>query len=72
MRAAAAAGGGVPDDLQPLIDKIQRNAYKVTDEDVATLASKYGEDQMFEIIVSSALGAAEKRLRIALAVLDRA
>jgi hypothetical protein len=72
MRAAAAAGSGVPNDLKPLIDKIQRNAYKVTDEDVATLAAKYGEDEMFEIIVSTALGAAENRLRIGLSVLDRA
>ncbi|HEY4672450.1 MAG TPA: hypothetical protein VIG78_10320 [Gemmatimonadaceae bacterium] len=62
----------MPDDLRPLIDKIQRNAYKVTDEDVAKLAAKYGEDGMFEIIVSTALGAAEKRLRIGLSVLDRA
>jgi hypothetical protein len=62
----------VPGDLKPLIDKIQRNAYKVTDEDVAKLAAKYGEDEMFEIIVSTALGAAENRLRIGLSVLDRA
>ena len=72
IRAAAAAGTGVPADLQSLIDKIQRNAYKVTDEDVARLAEKYGDDRMFEIIVSAALGAAEKRLRIGLSVLDRA
>jgi len=72
IRTAAAAGTGVPADLQSLIDKIQRNAYKVTDEDVARLAEKYGDDRMFEIIVSAALGAAEKRLRIGLSVLERA
>ena len=72
VRAAAAAGKGVPADLQTLIDKIQRNAYKVTDEDIEKVAQKYGDDKMFEIIVSTALGAAEKRLRIGLAVLDKA
>jgi hypothetical protein len=71
-RAAAAAGSGVPNDLKPLIDKIQQNAYKVSDEDVAKLAATYSEDEMFEIIVSAALGAAEKRLRTGLSVLDRA
>jgi len=72
IRAAAAAGTGVPSDLQALVAKVQRHAYKVTDEDVARLAEKYGDDRMFEIIVSAALGAAEKRLRIGLSVLDRA
>ncbi|HEY4733317.1 MAG: hypothetical protein ACJ79J_14490 [Gemmatimonadaceae bacterium] len=72
VRAAAAQGAGVPADLQPLVNKIHRNAYKVTDEDVAGLAAKYGEDEMFEIIVSTALGAAEKRLRIGLSILDHA
>jgi hypothetical protein len=72
IRAAAAQGSGVPTDLKSLIDKIHRHAYKVTDEDVARAAAKYGQDEMFEFIVSAALGAAEKRLRIGLSVLDRA
>jgi hypothetical protein len=72
IRIAAANGGGVPADLQKLVDKIHRNAYKVTDEDISRLAQKYGDDKMFEIIVSAALGAAETRLRIGLAMLDMA
>jgi hypothetical protein len=72
IRGAAADGSGLPADLQALIDKIHRNAYKVTDADIAKVAAKYGDDKMFEIIVSAALGAAEKRLRIGLAILDRA
>jgi len=43
----------------------------VTDEDVARAARTYGDDKMFEVIVSAALGAAEKRLRIGLGVLDK-
>lgn len=72
IRGAAADGSGVPADLQGLIDKIHRNAYKVTDADIAKVAAKYGDDKMFEVIVSAALGSAEKRLRTGLAILDRA
>jgi len=72
VRRAAYQGSGGPSDLQALIDKIQRHAYKVTDEDVARLQAKYGDDKMFEIIVSAAIGAADKRLRTGLAALDKA
>ena len=72
LRQAAAAGVGVPADLQPLIDKIHRHAYKVTDEDIARVQAKYGDDKMFEIVVSTALGAARKRLSLGLEALDNA
>ena len=71
-RQAAAAGTGLPPDLQPLIDKIHRHAYKVTDEDIARVQAKYGDDKMFEIVVSAALGAARKRLALGLDALDNA
>jgi hypothetical protein len=44
------------------VDKIHRHAYKVTDEDMARVQAKYGDDQMFEIVVSAALGASAQRL----------
>ena len=72
IRKAAHNISGVPADLRPLIDKIERHAYKVSDEDIAKAQAKYGDDSMFEIIVSAALGAADKRLRIGLAALDKA
>ena len=72
LRQAAAAGVGVPSDLQSLIDKIQRHAYKVTDDDIARVQAKYGDDKMFEIVVSAALGAARKRLSLGLEALDNA
>jgi hypothetical protein len=71
-RAAAAYGSGVPADLQPLIDKIHRHAYKVTDEDIAHAQAKYGDDKMFEIVVSAALGAARRRLFAGLEALEKA
>ena len=72
IRNAAADGTGLPDDLQPLIDKVHAHAYKVTDEDVARLQAKYGDDRLFEIIVSAALGASRERLFAGLKALDEA
>ena len=64
LRRAAAEGKGMPADLQALVDKIHRHAYKVTDDDIAELQSgaKYSDDQLFEIVVSAALGASQRRL----------
>ena len=71
-RGAAADGAGVPADLRVLIDKIHNHAYQVTDEDVATLQTKYGDDRMFEIIVAAALGASRRRLLAGLDALENA
>ena len=72
IRQAAADGRGVPADLEALVDKIHRHAYRVTDEDLARLRSTYADDQLFEIIVSAALGASRKRLLAGLAALEDA
>jgi hypothetical protein len=72
IRNAAATNEGVPADLSPLVRKIYEHAYKVTDEDVARAKDVYGDDRMFEIIVSAALGASRARLTAALAALDEA
>jgi hypothetical protein len=72
IRKAAAAGSGVPADLQALVDKIHRHAYKVTDDEMAQLQAKYGDDRMFEIVVSAALGASRRRLLAGLEALDEA
>jgi hypothetical protein len=72
IRKAAAAGSGVPADLQALVDKIHRHAYKVTDDEMAQLQAKYGDDRMFEIVVSAALGASRRRLLAGLEALDQA
>jgi alkylhydroperoxidase family enzyme len=72
IRQAAAAGSGLPADLQPLVDKIHRHAYRVTDDDIARLQAKYGDDQLFEIVVGAALGASRNRLLAGLDALDEA
>jgi hypothetical protein len=72
LRASVADGNDVPSDLHPLVDKIHRHAYKVTDDDIAGPQAKYGDDQMFEIVVSAALGASRNRLLAGLEALDKA
>ena len=69
VRYAAAEGVGMADDLRVLVEKIHRYAYRVTDEEVAALQAKYGDDRMFEIIVSAAVGASRQRLTAGLRAL---
>ena len=72
LRYAAAEGVGMADDLRVLVEKIHRHAYKVTDEEVAALQAKYGDDRMFEVIVSAAVGASRQRLMAGLRALEEA
>lgn len=68
----AVARGEPPEELRPLVEKIRRHAYKVTDEDLAALRDRYSEDQLFELVVAAAFGAAEERLRAGLRALEEA
>ena len=70
LRKAAADGAGVPPDLQGLVDKIHSHAYRVTDDDIARLQSTHSDDQLFEIVVSAALGASRRRLLAGLRALE--
>jgi alkylhydroperoxidase family enzyme len=72
LRRAAAEGRNVPAELQALVDKIHRHAYKVTDEDLARLRTTYSDDQLFELVVGAALGASRQRLFAGLAALEKA
>ncbi len=62
LRAAAFAGRDLPSDLAPLVAKEHAHAYQVTDGDVARALAARGDDELFEVIVSAALGAASQRL----------
>jgi alkylhydroperoxidase family enzyme len=68
----AVAAGNPPSELTTLVRKIQSRAYTVTDQDLDLLRSRYTEDQLFEIIVAAAFGAAEQRLTVALRALEDA
>ena len=72
LRLAAHQNSNLPVDLQYLVEKIHAHAYRVTDDDVAGPQAKHGDDAMFEIIVSAALGASRRRLLAGLAALDEA
>jgi len=66
------ASGDPPPDLESLVGKIRDHAYRITDADIDALRGRYTEDQLFELIVAAALGAAEHRLKRALAALESA
>jgi alkylhydroperoxidase family enzyme len=63
VRKAASVADDLPGELGSYIKKVAQNAYKVTDEDIARLReASYSEDQIFEVTVSTALGAGLMRL----------
>jgi hypothetical protein len=66
----AIARGNPPDELNTLVQKIRSCAYTVTDDDLDALRSRYSEDQLFEIIVAAAFGAARERLEAVHRALD--
>jgi hypothetical protein len=73
QRRAAFDNKGVNEGARPLVDKVSKNAWKVTDEDVAAAkGAGFSEDQIFELCVSAALGQATRQLESALAALDAA
>jgi len=72
LRAAAARGEDLPEELRELVRKIHQHAYKVTDEDLARLKLRYSEDELFELIVSAAMGASLERLSAGLRALEEA
>jgi hypothetical protein len=66
------ARGDAPPELVSLVQKIRTRAYAVTDQDIDALRDRYTEDQLFEIIVATAFGAADERLTAAHRALDEA
>lgn len=70
-KAAFANSDATP--ARALIDKVAKNAWKVTDEDVAAAKSAgVTEDQLFELTVCAAMGQATRQLDSAMAALDEA
>jgi alkylhydroperoxidase family enzyme len=77
-RAAAMSGrlgdpvevGPVPEELATFADRVATAAWRVTDEDIESLlGAGYTQDEVFEITVSAAMGAAHGRLERGLAAL---
>ena len=65
----ALARGEAPEDLKGLVGKIRSQPYRVTDEDLAALRSRYSEDEIFEIVLATTVGVAGEKLDAALAAL---
>lgn len=64
------AGDSVPDPLAGYVEKVAQRAYTITDADLTALGrAGYSDDELFEVTVSAALGAALARLERGLAAL---
>ena len=70
LRRAAQPDREAPPEFAPYLDKVRRNAYRVTDEDIQALRDAgYSEDFIFEQTVSVAVAAGLKRLEAGLGML---
>jgi hypothetical protein len=58
-RATAATGGQLPDPLRSYLTKVREASYRITDADVDALRSVgHSDEEIFELTVAAALGAA--------------
>jgi alkylhydroperoxidase family enzyme len=64
--------GVAPPELSALVEKIRGRAYAVTDHDLDALRHLYSEDQLFEVVVAAAFGAATDRLDAARRAVEEA
>lgn len=72
IRLAAAQGEKLPPELEGYVGKVADHSYAITDSDIEGLRRDgYTEDQIFELTLSSALGAGLRRLDIGLLALER-
>lgn len=61
----------LPAELQAYADKVALNAYRITERDFADLkAAGYGEDEIFEVTLSAALGTGLARMERALGLIE--
>lgn len=74
MRAAVIDADPLPHPLaQAYVDTVRRHAYKLTDRHLEELAQDgWTDDQIFELTVAAAFGAAKQRLDAGLAALGEA
>ena len=72
-RTAAFNNGGLVEPVGTLVDKVAKHAYRVTDKDIAAARdSGLSEDQVFEIVVCAAIGAATRQYETGFAALEAA
>ena len=64
--SAAIARGDDPPELAPLLDKVRRHAYRITDADVAGIDA----DTLYESVLAAAFGVADEKRRRAHEAID--
>ena len=72
LRGALAAGdeSEIPEDLKALASKIEKHPIRITDAEFSALKLKYSEDELFEIVISTTLGASMRRLTAGIRALE--
>jgi hypothetical protein len=72
-RRAAFDNSGVDERARALVGAVARHAWQVSDDDVAAAKNAgLSDDEIFELVVSAALGQSSRQLDSALAALDEA
>ena len=72
-RRAAFDHHDIPAPVAGLLDTVACNAWKVTDQDVAAVSQAgASDDEIFELVVATALGQSTRQLDAALGALDAA
>jgi hypothetical protein len=72
IRRSAGTGASLPDPWAGYVAKVRDASYRITDDDVAALkASGCTEEEIFEVTVAAATGAALHRLELGLRGMDR-
>jgi|SRR5579859_971462 len=65
--------GKVPENISPLVKKIDVQPWAVNDEDILRAREAgYSEDQLFELILAAAVGAGVRRLDAGLRAMEEA
>ncbi len=73
LRAHAFNNQDLPEPLRGLIDKVATRSMQVTDADFAgALAAGFSDDELFELVISAAVGAAKRRYDAGFAALGQA
>ncbi len=73
LRRAAFDNTGLASPMSMLINKVVKDAYRITDEDIdMAKTSGLGEDEIFEIVACAAIGQANRQYETALGALEAA
>jgi alkylhydroperoxidase family enzyme len=73
LRSKAFANSDLPEPLAILVDKVAKRSFLVTDADfAAAVAAGFTEDQLFEVVISAAVGESSRMYQAGLQALAKA